>query len=72
MLARPAGLPIPDDVSEVLPYISQTNCRLCFSCYKNLTGSRGVTLESALVVLYSAKIDSSCSSVPSKEADVGV
>jgi hypothetical protein len=29
MLARPSGLPIPDDVSEVLPFVSQTNCRLC-------------------------------------------
>lgn len=31
MLARPAGMPIPDDVSEVLPFVSQTNCR-CLLC----------------------------------------
>jgi hypothetical protein len=44
MLARPSGLPIPDDVSEVLPFVSQTNCRLCFACYKTLTGSRGLSV----------------------------
>lgn len=43
MLARPAGLTIPDDISEVLPFVSQTNCRLCFACYKTLTSSRGVS-----------------------------
>ncbi len=43
MLARPAGMPIPDDISEVLPFVSQTNCRLCFACYKTLTGSRGMS-----------------------------
>lgn len=31
----------PDDISETLRFVSQTNCRLCFPCYKTLTDSMG-------------------------------
>ncbi len=43
MLARPGSLPLPDDVSEVLKYVSQTNCRLCILCYNTLIRAAAAT-----------------------------